>query len=51
MRKEKKIMRVDKSLAKEIENVAGVYGVSNLEASRIIAKKIKTKKDADFYHL
>ena len=50
MRSKKKIMRVDKSLAAEIEGVAGAYGITNLEASKLIAKRLKNKKDSDFYH-
>jgi len=46
----KKRIQVDKALVKEIEDVAGAYGVSNIEASKIIAKRIKNKKDSDFYH-
>jgi len=48
--KERKRIQVDKTLVIEIENVAGAYGISNIQASKLIAKKLKNKKETDFYH-
>lgn len=51
MKKGQKIIKVDKSLAKEIEEIAGTYGVTHIEASKILLRKVKEKKNSKFYHL
>jgi len=51
MKSKKKTIRVDASLAKEIEDIAGVYGVTHVEASKMLVKKLKEKQTTKFYHL